>query len=443
MASTYIYRASGTPTSTRKFTFSFWVKKSGQGADQFIVSSFTDANNRLHCAFDSNDRFDFIAKVSGSNIIRTNPDMLFRDSTAWYHIVLNVDTTQSTAADRSKVYVNGVEQTEFGSGNKSNPSQNADVNISGDHFIGAYDNSGSPSLFLDGCLAHVHYTDGYTYAASTFGETDSTSGIWKPKTAPSVTYGTNGFFLKFQNSGNLDLDSSGNNLSFTTAGTLTQNIDTPDNNFATLNPLTLLVSDSFSSVTTGNLTALTTSGSNWGTILSTLGDSSGKYYFEAKLISSGSNCIIGAVDINNQRQNDDSQWYIGQDSTGQGYQNNGAASNGGASYGATYANGDIIGCAMDLDNNKLYFSKNGVFQNSGVPTSGSTGTGAMSLTADTTYAFALTGYAGTNWNANFGQGYFGTTQVASAGTAPSGGGIFEYDCPTGYQALCTKGINSF
>ena len=443
MASTYIYRASGTPTSTRKFTFSFWVKKSGQGADQFIVSSFTDANNRLHCAFDSNDRFDFIAKVSGSNIIRTNPDMLFRDSTAWYHIVLNVDTTQSTAADRSKVYVNGVEQTDFSSGNKSNPSQNADVNISGDHFIGAYDNSGSPSLFLDGCLAHVHYTDGYTYAASTFGETDSTSGIWKPKTAPSVTYGTNGFFLKFQNSGNLDLDSSGNNLSFTTAGTLTQNIDTPDNNFATLNPLTLLVSDSFSSVTTGNLTALTTSGSNWGTILSTLGDSSGKYYFEAKLISSGSNCIIGAVDINNQRQNDDSQWYIGQDSTGQGYQNNGAASNGGASYGATYANGDIIGCAMDLDNNKLYFSKNGVFQNSGVPTSGSTGTGAMSLTADTTYAFALTGYAGTNWNANFGQGYFGTTQVASAGTAPSGGGIFEYDCPTGYQALCTKGINSF
>jgi len=443
MASTYIYRASGTPTSTRKFTFSFWVKKSGQGADQFIVSSFTDANNRLHCAFDSNDRFDFIAKVSGSNIIRTNPDMLFRDPSAWYHIVLNVDTTQSTAADRSKVYVNGVEQTEFGSGNKSNPSQNADVNISGDHFIGAYDNSGSPSLFLDGCLAHVHYTDGYTYAASTFGETDSTSGIWKPKTAPSVTYGTNGFFLKFENSGNLDLDSSGNNLSFTTAGTLTQNIDTPDNNFATLNPLTLLVSDSFSSVTTGNLTALTTSGSNWGTILSTLGDSSGKYYFEAKLISSGSNCIIGAVDINNQRQNDDSQWYIGQDSTGQGYQNNGAASNGGASYGATYANGDIIGCAMDLDNNKLYFSKNGVFQNSGVPTSGSTGTGAMSLTADTTYAFALTGYAGTNWNANFGQGYFGTTQVASAGTAPSGGGIFEYDCPTGYQALCTKGINSF
>ena len=443
MASTYIYRASGTPTSTRKFTFSFWVKKSGQGADQFIVSSFTDANNRLHCAFDSNDRFDFIAKVSGSNIIRTNPDMLFRDSTAWYHIVLNVDTTQSTAADRSKVYVNGVEQTDFSSGNKSNPSQNADVNISGDHFIGAYDNGGSPSLFLDGCLAHVHYTDGYTYAASTFGETDSTSGIWKPKTAPSVTYGTNGFFLKFQNSGNLDLDSSGNNLSFTTAGTLTQNIDTPDNNFATLNPLTLLVSDSFSSVTTGNLTALTTSGSNWGTILSTLGDSSGKYYFEAKLISSGSNCIIGAVDINNQRQNDDSQWYIGQDSTGQGYQNNGAASNGGASYGATYANGDIIGCAMDLDNNKLYFSKNGVFQNSGVPTSGSTGTGAMSLTADTTYAFALTGYAGTNWNANFGQGYFGTTQVASAGTAPSGGGIFEYDCPTGYQALCTKGINSF
>jgi len=450
MASTYIYRASGTPTSTRKFTFSFWVKKSGQGADQFIVSSFTDANNRLHCAFDSNDRFDFIAKVSGSNIIRTNPDMLFRDPSAWYHIVLNVDTTQSTAADRSKVYVNGVEQTEFGSGNKSNPSQNADVNISGDHFIGAYDNSGSPSLFLNGCLAHVHYTDGYTYSASTFGETDSTSGIWKPKTAPSVTYGTNGFFLKFGNSGNLDLDSSGNNLSFTTAGTLTQNVDTPSNNFCTMNPLdNYFAGGTFSN---GNNTVQTrNTGYSYNT--STMGVSAGKWYWEMKYASldvgSGNQLMPGIAKSLTRGTTD----HMGYRNTSYAYTSNGVMfnNNGTTSYGNTYAPNDIVGFALDLTNNKFYASINGTWQNSANP---ATNTGGHSITApdavsstDLGFYFIAVGDGNDGFQAtvqyNFGQGFFGTTAVASANADANGHGKMEYAVPSGYYTLNTKNLKEF
>ena len=457
MASTYIYRASGTPTSTRKFTFSFWVKKSGLGADQFIVSSFTDANNRLHCAFDSNDRFDFIAKVSSSNIIRTNPSMRFRDPSAWYHIVLNVDTTQSTAADRSKVYVNGVEQTDFSSGNKINPSQNADVNISGDHFIGAYDNSGSPSLFLNGCLAHVHYTDGYTYAASTFGETDSTSGIWKPKTAPSVTYGTNGFFLKFENSGNLDLDSSGNNLSFTTAGTLTQNVDTPSNNFPTLNPLP--PSQINRAMENGNLYTGGTSDNYFSSSPTTMACGSGKWYFEIKDetdwgSTSDSTRRYGIANIASDsltqsrstagdvRFSDGNYAYAYMNASG--VRHAGATISGSTSTHPTFAEGDFIMVAMDLDNLKLYFGKNGTWLDSGNPASGASGTGAVAtLAAGGTWApYLEVKYGSDTASINLGQGYFRTT-VAGTNADANGHGKFKYSVPSGYYAICSKNIKEF
>ena len=134
---------------------------------------------------------------------------------------------------------------------------------------------------FDGLLAHMHFTDGYTYQASTFGETDSTSGIWKPKTAPSVTYGTNGFFLKFENSGAMGTDSSGQSNTFTVgAGTLTQNVDTPSNVFATLNSIYKVAYQS--SFTNGNLTATTAGAGNYYPCFSTFGVETGKWYAEFK-----------------------------------------------------------------------------------------------------------------------------------------------------------------
>jgi hypothetical protein len=451
MASTRIYRTAGTPTSTKKFTLSFWCKKAGKGVDQFVFNTTTDANNRCQVQFSDADQLDFICKVSGSNVARLKTTRKFRDPSAFYHIVAVLDTTQSTNTDRIKLYINGEQNLSANNGfaSETYPSQNADATVGGTHNIGAYDNGGSPTLYWDGLLAHLHYTDGYAYAASDFGETDTTSGIWKPKTAPSVTYGTNGFFLKFENSGNLDLDSSGNNLTFTTSGTLTQNIDSPTNNFFTLNPLDAYYTNS--TFSNGNLTFA--SGSSYSGTLANILLDTGKWYWEVKPISKAGdtdNYVIGIQGAPSTATNQFAGYHISH-----GYQYYGQSgqiwSNGsGAAYGNTYTAGDIIGVALDLDNNKLYFSKNGTFQNSGVPTSGSTGTGAQSITAPG--SVTLGGYYPSQsfWSSssatlsmNFGSGFFGTTAVASANADGNGFGAFEYAVPSGYYALCTKNIKEF
>jgi len=457
MASTYLSRAGGTPTSTRKFTISFWVKKCKIGGDEFLVSTFSDSNNRMNVDFNSSNYITFICKVSGSIVIRKRPSRLLRDTNAWYHIVIAVDTTQSTAADRCKFYINGEQETSFSI--DTNPSQNADLNVSGDHFIGAYDNDGSPANFFGGLLAHVHYTDGYTYAASTFGETDSTSGIWKPKTAPSVTYGTNGYFLKFENSGAMGTDSSGQTNTFTTAGSITQNVDTPTNNFATGNPLYFTNTAWTTSLSNGNNTFTGHTGSNsYPLVASTIAaPASGKFYAEFKVTSSSQNYYVGVATpeavvgtaINAHYPNWDNEGgtnahaysYYGAD--GQKYVKTGGGATSASAYGSASSQNDILGVALDLDNNKLYIHKNGTYFDSGVPTSGSTGTGAISVTNHDYLFFMSDGGGGSDASgtANFGNGYFATTAISSEGTNASNIGKFEYDVPAGYTALSTKGLN--
>jgi len=449
MASTYITRTVSSAGNQKTWTFSFWFKRTSNviNGDAYIFS-YAQGSGQARGAIDidaTNQNFLVQFNPTGSAwTTHTVTSRKIRDVSAWYHIVVKCDTTQATDSNRLKVYINGENQTL-----DSYPAQNFDTgfNASYQHTLGRYEDA--DSSYLDGLLTHIHWTDGYAYDASDFGESDSTSGIWKPKASPTgITYGTNGFFLKFENSGAMGTDSSGESNNFTVSGTLTQNVDTPSNNFATLNPLTFQFASQFASIANGNTTLTTDSGSDWGTLLSTIGASSGKYYCEAKLQALGSYARPGICDMSVDQQNSSTQWYLGETSSSAQYSYNSATGNlytnaGDSSYGDSFTTGDIIGIAMDLDNSKLYFSKNGTWQNSGVPTSGSTGTGAVSITADKTYGFGFSGYASTVWYVNFGSGYFSTSIVASAGTAPSEGGIFEYDCPTGYQALCTKGINSF
>jgi hypothetical protein len=311
--------------------------------------------------------------------------------------------------------------------------------------IGSYNNTN----YFDGSMAHVHFIDGTAYSPSDFGETDATTGIWKPKTAPSVTYGTNGFFLKFENSGSMGTDSSGNANNFTVNGTLTQTVDTPSNVFATLNPLNTYPSNK-PVLSNGNTTVVTVNADPgyWGAS-STLGASSGKYYWEVKPTNStsGSPFLLGVSHqpeemarngATGASQYTASDWgYYG--GTGNIYNNNTNSS-----YGNTYTTNDIIGVALDLDNAKLYFAKNGTWQNSGDPTSGATGTGAISITSGETYFAFVSDLGGgvCTYSVNFGNGYFGTTAVSSAQNPDDGIGIFEYDVPTGYRALCTKSINA-
>jgi len=443
MASTKLSRTAGTPTSSKKFTISFWVKRSniGSAGNGHIFDTYVDSSNRSQIHFDDDNVIDFRLAVSGSNIGRLKTNRVFRDVGAFYHIVASVDTTLATADDRVKLYINGVQETSFST--RTNPSQNADFPMNGTHTIGAY---GGGSNFFDGTLSYFAFVDGIAYTPTSFGETNVATGIWKIKTAPSVTYGTNGFFLKMDTS-SPGTDTSGNSNTFTASGTPTLTQDNASNNFATLNTLTYQAASQSNSGTirayNGNTTWKSQGSNQWGTIFSTIAPSTGKWYFEVKVGAVGGNAIVGVVDAADARANTATEWYIGQSSTGQGYQNNGSASNGGASYGATYTTGDIIGCAMDLDNSKIYWSKNGTFQNSGVPTSGATGTGALTLTANTNYAFAVTGYNTTTMNCNFGNGFFGTTAVASSNADAAGHGLMEYAVPTGYFTLNTKNLNTY
>ena len=442
MASTYLTKTfSSSPTNAKKGTVSLWFKLaeavSGNTYHR-IFATGADSSNRTDINIDaSNGRLAFTA--GGTNTTETN--RLLRDQSAFYHLVISYDTTQATASDRVKFYINGVQETSFLT--EAYPSQNADLDFGNNSY--AHHIGNSPHFtprFFHGIMSHFHYIDGTAYDADTFGETDATTGIWKPKFGPSVTYGTNGFFLKFENSGAFGTDSSGNGNNFTVNGTMTQTIDTPSNVFATLNPLVGLGSLTLSN---GNLTCGNTT-TAWDTISSTIGASSGKWYSEYKWDSTSGGFIMnGIISIDTTIDNINSDFYIGQFSTGYGYySDNGSSYNNGSAsaYGNSYTVGDIIGIAMDLDNSKLYFSKNGTWQNSGDPTSGATGTGAISITSGLTYAFGASNRNSAVQSINYGNGYFGTTAVSSAENPDDGIGIFEYDVPTGYRALCTKSINA-
>jgi hypothetical protein len=437
MASTSLRRTLSSNGNQNTATWSFWVKR-GNITDGRIYTSWYDGNNQFWIMFQSGKLG--VKLYQNSYVLQVETNRLFRDTSAFYHILVAIDTTQGTASDRVKIYVNGSQETSLSS--SSYPNQNASMPFglaTYNQRIGERDGQD----YFDGLMSHFHFIDGTAYAPSDFGETDSTSGIWKPKTAPSVTYGTNGFFLKFENSGAMGTDSSGNSNTFTVSGTITQTEDTPSNNFATLNTLQGAIASGLTLIN-GNLTIDGNTGTAWRSLPATLGVSTGKWYYEVKVKNLADNVRIGLVDVDQAQQ---LNGYFNNLSRGYAYNNDGQKSNNNssASYGNSYTTNDIIGIAMDLDNGKLYFSKNGTYQNSGDPTSGSTGTGsAYDISSGYTYAPCVATYQPTDkLECNFGQGYFGTTQVASAGTAPSEGGIFEYDCPSGYQALCTKGINSF
>ena len=441
MASTQLTRSISSTGNRKTATFSAWVKKCDPTKDTQVLLNFAGT-------------YDIYLHQGGlrwndgsGNFWYTNA--LQRDTSGFYHIVIAIDTTQATASDRVKGYINGVEETSLL--NSSYPSQNADLNMnvaSTTNYIG---NNNSGTGYFDGIMSHVHWIDGTAYQASDFGEYDA-NGVWKIKTSPSVTYGTNGFFIL--KDGNSVTDQSGNGNNFTVAGgTLTNTEDNPSNVFATLNTLTLSASQL--NIVYGNNKKSNTPTSNaWRSIVSTLGASTGKYYFEVRVDNREeidlNNFVVGITDY---EQSDDQTATNGKFfafSRGYGYHakngdklNNDSVTANGVAYGSSWTTNDIIGCAFDLDNGKIYFSKNGVWQNSGDPTSGATGTGsAFDIATGYTYFPVMAQYYGNeHYSFNFGNGVFGNGTVASAGTNASGNGIFEYDVPTGYTALCTKGLN--
>jgi len=445
MANSYLSRTIGTPTNAKKGTISLWVKR-GNLTDGRLVNSWGGSSVQFFTLLQSNATI-FIGDYDDPYNFELKTNRVFRDTSAWYHFVFSFDTTQGTASDRVKFYVNGIQETSFST--ETYPSQNLDLNFgnSGDSFrIGVRD----AEEYFDGSMSHVHFIDGTAYAPTSFGQSDS-NGVWIPKPSPSVTYGTNGFFLKMDNSGNMGLDSGGGSNNFTTNGTITQAKDTPSNVFATFNPL----DNYWSSSTYANGNNTVTSANNGYTYsTSTLGVNTGKFYWECKWSAqptgSSNQVLIGIA----KRPVPNSTTWLGSVAYTYGYQGSDghvkvSGGNATGSSATTYAVGDIISVALDLDNNKLHFAKNGSWTNSSDPAGNSGGvtiTAPDSTSEDSGFYFAAFGDGNSSLQEtgqfNFGNGYFGTTAVTSAGTNASDNGVFEYDVPTGYTALSTKGLNS-
>jgi len=446
MASTTLKRDfTGARGAVYKWTYSFWVKRCSLGSIQVMTAPRHNGNFTGQIKFNSDDSLE-VNDYRNSYLLQKKTNRKFRDVSAWYHIVVSNDN--SVSSPDTKIYVNGVEETSFATDNEYSQNDTNSFNNDYPNYIGE---KGTGDQF-DGLMSHFHFIDGTAYAASTFGSTDATTGEWKLNTNPSVTYGTNGFFIL--KDGNSVTDQSGNSNNWSVdSGTLTKSEDCPSNNFATLNALSFheanfSLSNGANTMTTGNNT-------QWNNaICATLAATGGKFYWEAKWTAGDNYSIIGILKAEDIHRCATSLSGSGTDI----YQHANAIQtvNGGnpQKYSLVSANAniahnisvnDILQFALDTENRKFFLGVNGTFVLSGNPATGANPTwDTTDIPADGEFVPYAQGYkisGSTSFQFNFGNGYFGTAAVSSAGTNASNNGIFEYDVPSGFTALSTKGLN--
>ncbi len=453
MASTNLYRTMGSATNRYKATFSFWIKKNANGlsATQMILNSWNSTNYRFQIYFQGGTNADRLALYNvdnGSANMYFETNAKYRDINAWYHIYIAVDTTLSTQGDRLKFYVNGERITSFAQ--ETYPAQNADMSLGASSYILNIGRYGGGGENFDGSMSYFYYVDGSVIDVTQFGSTDSTTGEWKINTSPTISsYGNQGFLILKDGDTITDQSPNSNNLQVGN-GTLTKTEDCPSNVFCTLSTLHKLGTNT-GTYSNGN-TKYADANSNWQGTMCTLGTTSGKYYWEYQLVG-GAYHMVGIMPDNVNLTSSSVFDTIGGYSA---YVDNGtikARFNGSDISGwneagmgnTTFSANDYINLAVDMDNKFMYIGKNGTWFKSGDPTSGATGTGGINVSATFTSGVfmipVISAYNGTTGQFNFGNGYMGTTAVSSAGTNASNNGIFEYDVPSGYTALSTKGLN--
>ena len=426
MANTYLSRTPSSASNRKTWTWSAWVKRSELSASNQVLFQALDGSFPEKLQFNSAAKLEYDHDIAGTDYT-VRSDMVFRDTSNWYHIMVAKDTTQATETNRIKVYVNGEQQTlsEYQLGY---PPQNYDglINSTNAHYVG----SNSTSEYFSGLMSHIHFIDGTAYDASAFGKYDA-NGVWTIKTSPSVTYGTNGFFIL--KDGNSVTDQSGRGNNFTVGGgTLTDLKDNPDNVFATMNALSKSLSNVV--LSKGN-TIIRNDASANGNVLGTIALGNGKYYWENYRHGGGNigcGLTLASVDGSNHSAIHGSRVNYYQD--GNIYQNGFGLSD--INTGVTYSDTDIIGVSVDTEGGTIKFYKNGALVNNSSQTNS-----AFTYAQNELIPFWYVNNGG-EWRTNFGNGYFGTTAITSAGTNASGNGIFEYDVqPTDATALSTKGLN--
>ena len=438
----------------RTFTYSFWFKRANlTGSEQYLmeVNEGADNDDNFRITISSSEGLFIQDTESNTSNLDLRTHRLFRDVSAWYHLVLSVDTTQSTSSNRAKLYINGVQETLFSTA--TYPSQNYDtnVNVGSEPFAIGKRNSGGSASHFDGYMTEIVFIDGQALDPTSFGQFDQASPtIWKPKDVSGLTFGTNGFYLDFENSGSLGADVSGNSNNFTPSNfaATDQSIDTCTNNFCTLNPLTLR-SGGNGTLREANLEYEASGGDS--SIFGTLAVPAGmKVYFEVKLVS---NTAQNSLGIHTLFDGEDGDFIKGGSGVGAwAYKVRGSANdtqyfNNGSLDGtvvSNYSNGTIIGVAVDNANGQIHYSANGTFINSSDPTDNSpaalvTGFGGSS---EIYLHFSLDTSGSTNPKNQFN---FGSPpySISSGNSDASGFGNFEYAVPSGYFALCTKNIAEY
>jgi len=413
-----------TPSSTsnqKTWTWSGWVKRaSGFGTFQvfFGVNNGVGDSVAFELGFDGSNRLVGLPW----NFYFFKTDALFRDPSAWYHIVFAFDTTQATSTNRFKVYVNGEQVTSFNSTSYPGLNTNWVVNTTASHRIGIvnYISAGGLNRPFDGYIAEAVLVDGQQLDPTSFGEFDEDSGIWKPIDVSGLTFGTNGFYLDFEDSGALgdDVSGNGNNFTVNNLTSIDQSTDTPTNNFCTLNPLNF----GSGSLSEGNLKWAASGSAGYlafGTIGIDMGVSN-QFYWETKIDSIGTDGVVIGIAPTTLRWNDTGRaGSYGYYSDGNKYIGTSASS-----YGASFTTGDTIGVLAG--NGTITFYKNGASQ----------GTAFTGLSG--TYLPFLAEVGQTN-SMNFGSPPY---TISSGNSDPAGYGNFEYSTNGGY-ALNTKNLAEY
>ena len=415
-------RTPASVSNRKTFTWSGWVKRGADfGTRQLLFGADNSADtSATYIRFTDDETIQVFIDNNNALEGNLNTSAKFRDVSAWYHIVWAVDTTQSTSSDRVKVYINGSLVTSYQT--PVYPSQNfdTDINTQEPHYVGGDTTGVANDFALDGYMAEVHFIDGQQLSPTDFGEFDEDSGIWKP-IRYSGTYGTNGFKLDFSDSGSLGADSSGNgnNWTPTNLASTDQVLDTPINNFATGNPLMNNYWIRTLGVATGSQGNLEwSSGASDTKVGATISTAGGKWYAEMRVNSLGSISALVSDD-------DANVFEIGYNQAGNRQFNRATP----VSYGASYGAGDVIGFAVDQDNNQVTFYKNGASQ----------GTLTNTFVGDAFFIGAFI-YNG-NVTFNFGQdSTFAGRETATSNTDENGYGEFHHSVPSGYLALCTQNL---
>ena len=433
------------------WTLSFWMKRAKLGSEQFLWSWGENNSNDGKLLFGSGDQLVFMNDGQcGSNQTMTRA---LRDTNGWYHIVWRCKADEGSNDNRWKLYINGelIPASEYGSPSISNADGIVNKWSTQDCWHGGNarsQQSGSINPFY-GTLSHIHFCDGYAYDASDFGETDATTGEWKIKTNPSVSYGTNGYFIL--KNGNSGTDESPNSNNFTTVGTITKTEDNPSHVFATINPLQAEGGGSPALTFSNGNTKVTRSG-NWRGHLSTLGANKGKYYWEIKCTG---NVALGIAKFGGDA---DSWSYMAGGQSWLGDKNdvwilyNNASSqvkytgaSSGGNWGTVTGDGEVVMIAFDADNGIIWTGNNGTWHESATEAEIEAGTTTNAMYSGISIGSDFFGSVGAvengNLEYNFGNGYFGDTAISSEGTNASGIGKFEFNVPDGFTALSTKGLN--